>query len=109
MINEGFTMEIPNSGTALESAEIPMSIGHDREIARRATFHLAQQAHFRCHLDFLKIDCRDEKLFVDGKLPSFYLKQVLQTILRDVPGVRQINNRVNVVSSTGLSSARGSY
>ncbi len=109
MINEGFTMKIPSSGTAIEDAEIPASIGHDREIAHRATFHLAQHALFRCHLDSLEIDCREGKLFVGGKLPSFYLKQVLQTILRDVPGVRQIDNRVNVASTSGLSSTRGPY
>ena len=102
-------MEIPSSGTALENAEIPASIGHDREIAHRATSHLSQHVHFRGYLDCLEIDCREEKLIVNGKLPSFYLKQILQTILRDVPGVRQIDNRVNVASSTGLSSAYGPY
>jgi hypothetical protein len=102
-------MEKPNSGTVLENAEIPASIGHDRKIAHRATCHLAQHVHFRGHLDCLEIDCREEKLIINGKLPSFYLKQVLQTILRDVPGVRQIDNRVNVASSTGLSSAYGPY
>ena len=102
-------MEKPNSGPVLENAEIPASIGHDSEIAHRATSHLSQHVHFRCYRDCLEIDCYEEKLIVNGKLPSFYLKQVLQTILRDVPGVRQIDNRVNVASSTGLSSACGSY
>jgi hypothetical protein len=106
---ERFTMEIPSSGTALENTEIPASIGRDRKIAHRATFHLAQHAHFRYHMDCLEIDCREGKIFVDGRLPSFYLKQVLQTTLRDVPGVRRIDNRVNVVSSTGLSSTCGPY
>lgn len=100
-------MGIPSSGTALEDTETLVSIGHDREIAHRATFQLAQHAHFRCRLDCLEIDCREGKLYVEGKLPSFYLKQVLQTILRDVPGVRQIDNRVSVASSTGLACACG--
>jgi hypothetical protein len=39
-------------------------------------------------------------------LPSFYLKQVLQTLLRDLDGVTRIANRVDVVSPTGLSSVR---
>jgi hypothetical protein len=102
-------MGMPISGTALEKTEVPASIEHDREIAHRATFHLAQHVYFRGHLDSLEIDCRKEKLIINGKLPSFYLKQVLQTILRDVPGVRQIDNRVNVASTTGLSSTRGPY
>ena len=45
-------------------------------------------------------------LTMRGRLPSFYLKQVLQTLLRDLDGVNQINNEVDVVTSTGLSSVR---
>ena len=45
-------------------------------------------------------------LTLEGRLPSFYLKQVLQTLLRDLDGVTRINNRVDVVSSVGPSSAR---
>jgi hypothetical protein len=57
----------------------------------------------------LEIECCEAKLIVNGKLPSFYLKQVLQTILRDVSGVRRIDNRVNVTSSNGLSSTPRPY
>jgi hypothetical protein len=39
-------------------------------------------------------------LTMHGRLPSFYLKQVLQTLLRDLDGVKQINNQVDVVTST---------
>jgi hypothetical protein len=45
-------------------------------------------------------------LTLAGRLPSFYLKQMLQTLLRDLDSVTRINNRVDVVSSTGLSSVR---
>lgn len=45
-------------------------------------------------------------LTLEGRLPSFYLKQVLQTHLRDLEGVTRIDNRVDVVSPTGLSSVR---
>lgn len=45
-------------------------------------------------------------LTLEGRLPSFYLKQVLQTHLRDIEGVTRIDNRVDVVSPTGLSSVR---
>ena len=98
-------MGIPSSRTPLENTQIPTSVRQDREIVRRATSHLAKHAHFRCHMDCLKIDSREEILIVSGKLPSFYLKQVLQTILREVSGVKQVDNRVHVTSATGLSSA----
>jgi hypothetical protein len=45
-------------------------------------------------------------LTLEGRLPSFYLKQVLQTVLRDLDGVTRIDNQVDVVSSTSLSSVR---
>ncbi len=55
---------------------------------------------------FKNITCKyaDGVLTLRGKLPTFYLKQVLQSWLRDVEGVEQINNQVDVVSATGLSS-----
>ena len=43
---------------------------------------------------------------LEGRLPSFYLRQVLQAHLRDLEGVTRIDNRVDVVSPTGLSSVR---
>jgi hypothetical protein len=97
-------MEIPSCGTALENTDIPTSIRQDREIVRRAAYHLSHHDLFRCRLDNLEIDCCEAKLIVNGTLPSFYLKQVLQTTLGDVSGVRRIDNRVNVTSSNGLSS-----
>jgi len=45
-------------------------------------------------------------LTLNGRLPSYYLKQVLQTLLRGIEGVTRIDNRVDVVSPTGLSSVR---
>ena len=44
------------------------------------------------------------QLTLDGCVPNFYLKQMLQTILRDIESVTQVTNNVEVVSSTGLSS-----
>ena len=45
-----------------------------------------------------------EELVLEGRVPTFYMKQVLQTLLRGVGAVKQITNNVNVISSTGLSS-----
>jgi hypothetical protein len=43
-------------------------------------------------------------LTLEGSVETFYLKQMLQTLLRNVENVDRIANDVNVVSSTGLSS-----
>ena len=39
-----------------------------------------------------------------GRVPNFYLKQVLQELLHGIEQVTQITNSVDVVSSTGISS-----
>ncbi len=70
----------------------------------RACGELSQHDHFRYHLDSIFIDYQKGRLIITGRLPSFYLKQMLQTVLRTLPEVQQIDNRVDVVSSRGLSS-----
>jgi len=75
-------------------------------VLQRVKGRLSQSCHFTRH--WREIDCgfTDGVLTLHGSVPSFYLKQVLQSILRDVPGVRRIDNRVDVVSAAGLSSVR---
>ena len=50
--------------------------------------------------------CVGGTLTLVGEVPNFHLKQILQTILRDLEQVERIENEVDVVSSTGLSSER---
>ncbi len=45
-------------------------------------------------------------LTLTGCVPSFYLKQVLQELLRKTPQVERIINHVDVISTTGVSSGR---
>jgi hypothetical protein len=45
--------------------------------------------------------CNDGQLTLRGRVPNFYLKQVLQELLRGIERVKQITNSVNVVSSSG--------
>ncbi|PQO43925.1 BON domain-containing protein [Blastopirellula marina] len=57
---------------------------------------------------FRKIEAEyeDGKLVLSGCVPSFYLKQNLQELLRDIPHVHQVVSDVDVVSSCGVSSVR---
>ena len=61
------------------------------EIAKR----IYQASHYpmmkRLHCEFA-----DGALIISGHLPSFYLKQVAQTLIRHVDGVTQIVNEVHV-------------
>ena len=51
--------------------------------------------HGRAHL--IEVEEINGRLVITGKLPSFYLKQVLQTALRDIDGVQDIDNQVDVI------------
>lgn len=81
------------------------SICQDCEIVQQAASDLAEHFHFRRHLAGIVIDSQSGELHVSGNLPSYYLKQLLQTVLREVPGVKRINNQVAVVASTGLGGS----
>jgi hypothetical protein len=73
-------------------------------IEQRARRLLAEHSHFRRRADDFRYEYCDGALMVRGAVPSFYLKQILQTVLMRLEGVALINNQVNVVSSEGLSS-----
>jgi hypothetical protein len=74
-----------------------------RQLAREV---VAQHSHFHGRAGSFQFVQRDDTLVVRGCVPSFYLKQVLQTVLRTVDGVRSIDNQVDVVACDGLSSVR---
>lgn len=65
---------------------------------------LAEHIHFRGRVDCFRIDAAAGVLTIGGTVPSFYLKQVVQTLLRDVEGVARIINQVRVANPSGLSS-----
>ena len=50
--------------------------------------------------------CHDGHVTLRGRVPNFYLKQMLQEMLRGIERVKLITNSVDVVSSTGMSSDR---
>ena len=75
-------------------------------VMQRVKGRLSQSCHFTRHWREIECDFCEGILTLRGCVPSFYLKQVLQSILKDVPGVRRIDNRVDVVSAAGLSSVR---
>ena len=59
-------------------------------------------SHFRGRAKKFDFVYRDHVLTLRGSVPSFYLKQVLQTAVRNLDGVRQVDNRVQVMPSDGL-------
>ncbi len=92
------------------TAKLPRKRGHDNErgpkIEKLAKQRLAENCPYSFYFREISIDVADDTLILRGQVPSFYLKQVLQTLLTQVDGVSRIDNRVDVTSSTGLSSVR---
>jgi hypothetical protein len=64
---------------------------------------LEQHIHFRGRLDRFTLLEADGAIVIQGAVPTFYLKQLLQALLRDVKGVERVINRVEVVCGHGLS------
>lgn len=76
------------------------------DVLTRVRRALAHSCHFTRHWREIACDYEDGVLILRGSVPSFYLKQVLQSIVKEVPGVDRVDNRVDVVSAAGLSSVR---
>ncbi|MEX2306032.1 MAG: hypothetical protein WD738_00465 [Pirellulales bacterium] len=72
-------------------------------IVERAYAVVDAHTHFRGRAARFEFVCREDVLIVRGAVPTFYLKQLLQSVLKDVDGVRVIDNQVTVaMMETGL-------
>lgn len=73
-----------------------------REIERRAYEILDSHPHFHGRADGFELVYGKDALVVRGKVRTFYLKQMLQTVLKDLSGIQRIDNQVKVISDYGL-------
>jgi len=83
------------SGTLAESDK------RSQEIETAAYEALAPHSHFRGQIETIRIKCRCNSLIILGRVPSFYLKQLVQEALRQVDGVNRIDNRIEVAPPIG--------
>lgn len=72
----------------------------DLELPSRVRLTLSQTRHPAFHS--LQVAEENGAIILDGELPSFYLKQLVQTIAGSVDGVRRLHNRVRVVRTTAI-------
>ena len=77
-------------------------------IEHLARTELDRHCHFRGRVDGFEFRSRDRVLTVRGRVPSFYLRRLLEKVLLRVDGVQSIDNQVDVVCCDGLSSVRSS-
>ena len=54
----------------------------------------------------IQIESNGDTLVLNGRLPSYYLKQLLQETLRHVKGVAHVQNHVVVVNPFGFLPAK---
>ena len=71
-----------------------------------ARSYLERHPHFRGRVNEVAISQEGRTLLLTGRLPSFYLKQLVQEAVRHVPGVQNVRNMIDVVSAEGISSVR---
>jgi hypothetical protein len=76
------------------------------DLSTLARQHLEHHPHFRGRVSDVFIEHRGRTLFLTGKLPTFYLKQLVQEAVRHVPGVQHVRNLIDVVNPNGISSVR---
>jgi hypothetical protein len=57
---------------------------------------LEQHPHFRGRASLLQIETIGSAVVLSGRLPSYYLKQLLQEAVKKIPDVAHVDNRVDI-------------
>ena len=74
----------------------------DVRIETEAQGRLRQAGHY--YLRSMHCTVANGVLTLRGQVPNYYLKQLVQSLLIDIDGLRAIDNAIEVVSATGISS-----
>lgn len=83
-----------------------MAVDSNTAISKHVIHAAENRLRDSSHLFLRHVECdfHQGQLLLNGKVPSFYLKQLAQTLLQDVQGVERIDNRLAVVNPHGVSS-----
>ncbi len=73
-----------------------------KEIEGSAKQLLEVHPHFRGRSQWVKCRFLDDCLYLEGTLPTYYLKQSAQEALRELPGIERIVNFIQVTSPSGF-------
>jgi len=91
---------------ALTKKQIRKPIRKRVRIEESARTELERHCHFGGRVDGFHFEYHEGVLTVRGRVPSFYLRELLERVLMRVNRVQSINNQVDVVCCDGLSSVR---
>ena len=84
----------PTRPAAIAAPVAETQAERDRMLESQATAELHNSAYHAVR----RVSCevRDSTLTLRGRLPSFYLKQIAQTVVRRIDGIVMIDNEVEV-------------
>lgn len=82
---------MPTSTTPLQAASAPRT---EREIRDRAAELLARYPYRA--LQIVDCQCQDGALILNGKVPSFHLKQLAQAAIAELFALTRVDNRIVV-------------
>ena len=74
---------------------------HCDELRREAEDRLRRSGYLA--LSDVSCDARDDVLYLRGRLPSYYLKQIAQAVAAEVGGARRVVNRFDVIAPGRLA------
>lgn len=67
-----------------------------KSLASRIRERLDKHPHFRGRANMIQIQSIGDSLVLSGRVPTYYLKQLLQEAVKLVPDIGNIDNRVDV-------------
>ncbi len=76
------------------------------KIERLAHDRLSRRAPEAFYFKDVSFELRDRTLILHGRVPTVHMRRMLESLLSGLDGIGEIDNRVEVVSATGLSSIR---
>ncbi len=98
-----------DASAACGQTPVPLSAGpvsgaanFEHRPVRQAEARLRQSSH--SELRHVRCEFHEGALVLRGRVSSFYLKQLAQTLAAAVPGVQEIVNRIDVREVTRVSA-----
>ena len=86
--------------------KVPTNSVEIRDSVNRSINERLANCSYAFYLNSISWSYQKGQLTLRGRVPTFQLKQMLETVLRDVVHVETVVNNVDVVSSTGLSTTQ---
>lgn len=107
MSNIASPLTYASHGNTWPESAVP-ELGSERQddgsasVELRAKKILDNHPHFRGRGKWINCCCSDECLYLKGTLPTYYLKQTAQEALRELSGIKQIVNLIQVTGPGGI-------